>query len=256
METLQQLYRDTYTGEDVKTVGLYINGSWRYQTEFVENLDIQVLHSDRAVVIGNGISRLDFNLKLILPNRDHTPWGEVGPWQPAVNKKKFKTYGCNAVYRNYRPDFLIATGDKFLDEIVATDYCEDNIVYANKYALPLYENKFHYIPQDPSYNSGAIAAYLAAFDGHKKVYLLGFDGIDNDSDIYNVYANTNAYPSKTELIREDYWVQALDHVMEIYSDTEFIRVAPSNTFRTPELWKYRLNFRTINFRQFVLEADI
>jgi integrase/recombinase XerD len=45
-------------------------------------------------------------------------------------------------------------------------------------------------------------------------------------------------------------------ISNIYTDVEFIRVAPTNTFRSPESWKYLLNYRTINFRQFVIEADL
>jgi hypothetical protein len=97
---------------------------------------------------------------------------------------------------------------------------------------------------------------MAAFDGHKRVFLLGFDGNDTPNKNCNVYNNTHGYPSKDSNIIEEFWVIALKNVMDTYNDTEFIRVAPTNTFRTPELWKYNLNFRTISFKQFVLEADI
>jgi hypothetical protein len=97
---------------------------------------------------------------------------------------------------------------------------------------------------------------MAAFDGHKKVYMLGFDGIDNPTDIYNVYAGTPSYPAKTDSILEDFWVLSLENLMKTYSDTEFIRVAPARTFRSPEAWKYLLNYRVIDFRDFVLEADV
>ena len=256
MEKVQQLYRSNYSGEDVKKIGLYIDNEWKYEEEYLSYLNLNVPLSNQAVVIGNGISINEFNLNLFLPSRTVTAWGEFSNWSPSLNKKKFNTYGCNALYRNFQPDFLIATGDTFLEEIAASDYCENNVVYANKYALPKYQNKFHYIPQDPSYNSGAIAAYLAAFDGHKKIFLLGFDGIDTDNNIYNVYAGTKCYPSNGDTVTEDYWVQSLNHVMLTYSDVEFVRVAPASSYRTPELWKYRINFRTISFHQFVLEADI
>lgn len=257
MEIIKKLYRKDFAGEDVSTVGLYIDAKWTYQKEFVPlSVEYQPV-SNKAVVIGNGISRLDFNLRLCLPWRETTAWGEQTEWKPALNAvKKFNTYGCNALYRDYKVDFLVATGDEFLKEIATNEYSANNIVYASKSNLTKYPEKFMYIPQDPNWNAGAVAAYMAAFDGHKKVYMLGFDGIDNSTDIYNVYAGTPSYPAKTDTILEDFWMLSLANVMRTYSDTEFIRVAPSRSFRTPEDWKYFLNYRVINFRDFVLEADV
>jgi hypothetical protein len=57
-------------------------------------------------------------------------------------------------------------------------------------------------------------------------------------------------------VTEDYWVQSMNIIFETYSDVDFIRVAPTKNFRMPELWKYRTNVRAIDFRDFVLEADL
>jgi len=257
MEIIKKIYRKDVAGEDVSTVGLYIDAQWTYQKEFIPlSVEYQPV-SDKAVVIGNGMSRQDFNLKLCLPWRETTAWGEQTEWKPALHQvKKFNTYGCNALYRDYKVDFLIAAGDEFIKEIAVNEYSANNIVYASKFHLTKYPGVFKYIPQDPNWNAGAVAAYMAAFDGHKKVYMLGFDGIDNPTDIYNVYAGTPSYPAKTDGILEDFWVLSLENLMKTYSDTEFIRVAPARTFRSPEAWKYLLNYRVIDFRDFVLEADV
>ena len=256
MHILKRLYRKDYTGEEVNTVGLYHEQEWHYQKEFVANPFTDLPYSNRAVVIGNGISRTEFDLTHFLPSRETTAWGEFTPWTQAKHKKRFNTYGCNALYRGFRPDFIVATGDEIVKEIADSDYTDNNVVYTNAYTVTEYPDKFHYIPQDPNYNSGAMAAYLAAFDGHKRVFMLGFDGIDSATDNYNVYAGTNAYPSKDTVINESYWTGSLYSIMKLYDDVEFIRVAPTNTFRSPEPWKYLLNYRTISFRQFVLEADL
>jgi hypothetical protein len=256
MHILKRLYRKDYTGEDVKTVGLYLDQEWHYQKEFVANPFTDLPFNNRAVVIGNGISRTEFDLTHFLPSRETTAWGEFAPWVQAKHKKRFNTYGCNALYRNFQPDFIVATGEDIVKEIADSDYIDDNVVYTNAHTVMEYPEKFHYIPQDPNYNSGAMAAYLAAFDGHKRVFMLGFDGIDSTTDNYNAYAGTNAYPSKDTAINESYWTSSLYSIMKLYDDVEFIRVAPTSTFRSPEAWKYLLNYRTISFRQFVLEADL
>lgn len=255
MTMLEKIYRKDINEENVNTVGFYLNDEWRYQKEPIPITQIPI-KSNNALVIGNGKTGHEFDLTKILPYRETTPWGEVGQWQYKRQISNFYTYGCNAIYRNLRPDFVIATGKNFINEIAASTYCSENVVYTNLKFLEQYPSKFHAIPQNPEFNSGAIAAYLAAFDGHKKVFMLGFDGIDTPGDIYNMYADTPNYPAKSAPINQEFWDRSLNSVMQVYSDTEFIRVCPTKDFVQPELWKYNLNYRQVDFRQFVVEADI
>lgn len=252
MQSITKLYRKDYRGEDVVTNRIYQDSKWNPTTEFIAKSFSSDLLSDRALVIGNGTSRLDFNLARLLEYRV----GSLNNWKPAQQVKKFYTYGCNALYRDYRPDFLVATGDSLVNEIAESGICDRYIVYAYNTSLMEHPGKFHLIPQNPRFNSGALAAYLAAFDGHKKIYMMGFDGNDTPNYNYNVYAGTANYPELRTTILEDYWVHSLLQVMATYNDVEFIRVAPTTGFRTPEPWKFCTNFRTIDFRQFTLEADV
>jgi hypothetical protein len=255
MHTIKRLFRKDYTGEDVNITGVYEDREWHYQTEFISNPFHNLPLSNRAVVIGNGITRQEFDLKLICDHRVTTAWGQQSDWIPQITAKKFNTYGCNALYRDYKTDFLIATGDVIIQEIAASGYCTNSVAYAKKQEIVNFPGKFHVVPQDPQWNAGAIAAYLAAFDGNKKVFMLGFDGIDSNNS-YNVYVGTNGYQGIESNLSESLWIQSLSLVMNTYQDVEFIRVAPTSSYRVPELWKYNLNFRTVDFRQFVLEADI
>ena len=138
MEIIKKIYRKDVAGEDVLTVGLYIDAQWTYQKEFIPHSSEYQPVSNRAVVIGNGISRRDFNLNLFLQKRETTGWGEHSDWKPALNPKKFHTYGCNALYRDYKPDFLIATGNNIVEEIANDEYSSNNIVYASKFDLEKY----------------------------------------------------------------------------------------------------------------------
>lgn len=255
MAILQKLYRKNITAEDINTVGLYIDDEWKYQKESIPIQQFDKI-SDVGIVIGNGQSVAEFDLTLLLPYRENTAWGEIGDWQYKRQIKNFYIYGCNAQYRNYKPDFLVATGDNFIDEIATSNYCSENFVYANTKHLEKHPGKFNVIPQNPELNAGAIAAYISAFDGHKKIFMLGFDGIDSPHNNYNIYADTFNYPAKTQTINEEFWVRSLNTVISVYNDTEFIRVCPTKTFREPEMWKYNLNYRQIDFRQFVLEAGV
>jgi hypothetical protein len=255
MQILQELYRENYNEESANIVGLYIDNQWQYQKE-VMSISPSRTKFTNAVIVGNGITSRQFDLTLLMPYREVTPWGEVSGWKNKRQHKNFHTYGCNALYREFNPDFLVATGDAIVNEIANNDYCNDNVVYTNSKYLEQYPNKFSFIPQNPEFNAGTIAAYLAAFDEHKKVFLLGFDGIDSHTDNYNIYSGTNGYLDNSSGVSENFWVKGLGLVMKTYPDTEFIRVGPTEFFRQPEEWKYYLNYRQINFRQFVIEIDL
>ena len=52
---------------------------------------------ERAFIIGNGVSRKGFDLEQL--------------------RGKGVIYGCNALYRDFMPDVLVATDDKMREEI-------------------------------------------------------------------------------------------------------------------------------------------
>ena len=245
MKSITKQYRTSYAGETVITNMTYEGGNWNYQRENVPNAVTNNQISNRAVVIGNGESRQGFNLNLLKNHRG----GLLG--SAAV-----QTYGCNALYRDFAPQFLVVTGDEIVKEIADSDYCGDHIVYAGSKDILDYPSKFYLTPQDPSWNAGAIAAYLACFDGHRKIYLIGFDGVDTASSGYNIYKGTRGYADPVYGFNENFWVQSMMAVFTTYSDVEFVRVMPTADYRIPEPWKYLVNFRQIDYRQFAIEADL
>lgn len=254
--SLQKLYRKDITQETVNLIGLYNEDSWKYQTEDINIPQFSTI-SDHAVVIGNGISNNQIDLTIFLPYRESTDWDEVTPWIYRRQRKNFFTYGCNAIYRNYKPDFVSCVGEGIIKEIAESVHDKTGTVfYSNSKYLEKYPGQFSFLPQNPDFNAGAMSAYMAAFDGHKRVYMLGFDGIDSDHDNYNMFAGTDNYPPANYPTKEEYWVRSLNLVMQTYSDIEFIRVCPTKKFRQPETWRNNLNYRQIDFRQFVVEADI
>ena len=252
MQKLSKIYRKDYRGEDVIVERIYKDSSWNPRAEFVPKAFNFTPENPWAVVIGNGTSRLHYNLNNFLDYRE----GNFANWKPASIKRKFYTYGCNAIFRDYIVDFLAITGEGLLDEYVSAEAKDNVIAYANNQFLYRHPSKFSLIPQNPNLNSGAIAAYLAAFDGHKKVFLLGFDGNDTLNYNYNVYASTPYYPKLNETVQEDFWVQSLCEIMKVYADTEFVRVMPTTSFRIPEAWKYFTNFRQIDYTQFTSEVGL
>jgi len=245
MLTIKQLYRSSYDGEHIHTQTKWAGNQWNLQTEFIPNAISNTQISNRAVIIGNGESRKPYPIKLLANHRG----GVLGAG--AV-----QTYGCNALYRDFTPHFLVATGKEIVEEIAQTSYGEENIVYANAEHIQDYPGKFYLIPQDPHYNSGAIATYMACFDGHKQIYLLGFDGEAGERYNNNVYANTNGYADVDVGNPGKAWEMIMHGIMKLYSDVEFIRVMPGRTAPIPGAWDSLSNFRQILFKDFVTEIDL
>jgi len=247
MQKLKKMYRATYNGESVITKLTLKDAAWNPQTEFVPNSVFNVHSTRQAVAIGNGESRTEFNLTLLKNHKG----GLLGA-------NRLQTYGCNALYRDFTPDFLVAVGDEIVSEISRSDYAKDNIVFAHADAVLNHPGKFYLIPQNAYYNAGALAAYLACFDGHSRVYLMGYDSYDDISAINNVYKDTRGYQHTSNVHKQtgNYWEQSLAHVMETYADVEFVRVSPTEGWWTPDLWKSYTNFRAITYADFVIEADL
>ena len=169
----------------------------------------------RAFVLGNGVSRRGLDLARLQ---------SVG-----------KIYGCNALYRDFAPDVLVATDRPISTAITESGYAKKHEFYtrrpqAGSGARPLIE-KYH------GYSSGPNAVALAAQHGHTPVYLLGFDmGPDSNNLFNNVYANTEFY--KTLAHPPTFagnWIRQIAEICADYPHTQFVRVCGPTTARIAEL---------------------
>jgi hypothetical protein len=252
MQKIKPLNRSTYGGDNIVTELLYTGGAWQSTVEHVPNAVFNNQISNKAVVLGNGPSRLDLypNGDLFQLLNDHK--GGL------LAAGRLQTYGCNAIVRDFIPDFVVAN-DEVASELVNTGYCDKTIIYGTAAMVLSYPGKFYLVPQDPSWDMGARAAYLACFDGHTTVYLMGFDCYDshaNEQSSYNVYANTPGYPSSDSPNTEAFFIKSMEQVIKTYSHVDFVRVMPNDTYSMPDSWKYYLNLRQISFNDFVREVDL
>ena len=246
MLKLNKTYRKVYTGENIVVERHYISGVWHDTTEAVPNAVINDQIANQAVVLGNGPSRAEFDLNLIKRHRG----GLYG-------SRTLQTYGCNALYRDFAPDFLVAVGNAgIIQEISNSGYTTDNIVYAHAPTMLDYPGKFYLIPHDPYTDAGTTAAYLAAFDGHKNVYLLGFDQQDTANYNYNIYANTANYDALNATVSDAHWRLDFAEVAKTYNEVDFAFVYPKINHPLPAEWAALPNVRAINHRTFVLETDL
>lgn len=245
MLLLSKRYRQRYNGEDVISERVLENGHWNTTTERIPNNVINNQISNRAAVFSNGLGQLALDPRHIINKKS----GLLGA-------ASLQTYGCNAFYRDYNPDFLIATDLPIVQEMFDKGYHRKNIVYTRVDINLRYPRSFYLIPYDPYADAGTTALYLACFDGHKTIYMLGFDGQDTPGFNNNIYAGTNGYDAKDYTISSASWRQNQVTVFNTYTDVDFVFVTETGRASIPESWKYCLNLRQISCRDMVLEADL
>ena len=250
IQNLKQIYRSNYAGENVVSTLVLHDGEWDPTTEFVPNRVINTHTTTQAVAIGNGESRANFDLRFIQYHQAGIGGAET-----------LQSYGCNALYRDFTPDFLIAVGDEIIKEIADSGYTNNNIVYTNAGAVLDNPGKFYLIPQNLSYDAGSLAAYMACFDGHKKVFLIGYDQYDNQhqhagGNYNNIYKGTNGYLDTNEVQNGKFISSTLFNVMTTYSDVEFVKVMPEKTWWVADEILPLPNFRQIDYNEFRTEADL
>ena len=129
-----------------------------------------------AFVLGNGTSRRDIDLEQV--------------------KIHGTVYGCNALYRDFNPDYLVAVDSKMVVELNRENYQNKCSVWTNPNKL--YENfsGFNFFKQSKGWSSGPTALWMASEHGHNSIYILGFDyqGIGESNQIVNnVYAGSENY---------------------------------------------------------------
>ena len=132
--------------------------------------------TSKAFIIGNGKSREGFDLEQL------RPYGEI--------------YGCNALYRDFEPDWLIAIDDPITEEIMNSDFPKE------KFINPTFEEQFEHPEFNPfsrfRSNAGMNAMVEALKRGKRELICLGFDFIINDNlSVSNLYDGTNAYGPET-----------------------------------------------------------
>lgn len=162
-----------------------------------------------AFVLGNGVSRQGTDLHQLRPHG--------------------KIYGCNALYREFTPDVLVATDRPIATAIQESGYALKNCFYTRR---PLDRQGANKIPSPYfGYSSGPVATALAAQHGHTAIYLLGFDmGPIKHNQFNNVYAGTEFYKPQTAMPTfTGNWIKQLLQIAKDFPDCEFTRVHGSTT---------------------------
>lgn len=172
-----------------------------------------------AFVLGNGVSRSGLPLEHI--------------------RTLGKVYGCNALYREFVPDVLVATDRPIATLIQETGYSAKHKFYTRK---PINGLGALQVPREYyGFSSGPNAVGIAAKNQHTKIYMLGFDmGPNVNNQFNNVYAGTEFYkPVDARPTYTGNWVKQLTTITADFPNIQFVRVCGNTTARLPELDKIK-----------------
>lgn len=182
----------------------------------------------RSFVLGNGRSRLEVKLTDL--------------------KKHGTIYGCNALYRDFEPDYLIAVDPKMIIEICQTDYQLTHEVWTNPNNSYKNLKNLKFFKNPRGWSSGPTALYKSCIDGYKEIYILGFDYVGINEKFNNVYADTPNY--KRSIDRATYcgnWLTQTETLFGEFKHTMFYRV--TNDKSTISNWREINNLRQINYNE-------
>lgn len=190
-----------------------------------------------AFVLGNGRSRLSINCKELL---------EIGT-----------VYACNAVYREFNPHYLIAVDVKMVNEIVATGYHKQNQVWTNPNKGITVKTGLNYFNPHKGWSSGPTALWLACNQGHKEIYILGFDYMGVAGRFNNVYADTFNYKKSTDAATyHGNWLSQTEKVIKEYKTVNFYRVIEPGGFVPDRLGANLPNLKHITYEDLVKRFPI
>ena len=174
-----------------------------------------------AFVLGNGISRASIELQEL--------------------KNIGTVYGCNALYRTFSPDYLIAVDTKMILEINKHGYQKNNPVWTNPNKAYQHMVGFSFFQPSKGWSSGPTALWLASQHGYEHIYILGFDyqGVNKGTKFNNIYADTMNYKKSTEgATFFGNWMRQTKSVVQDNAKINFTRVIAPDNYIPDELNKF------------------
>ena len=152
-----------------------------------------------------------------------------------------KVYGCNALYRTFDPDYLIAVDVKMVLEINKAGYQHKHTVWTNPNKSYQTMSNLNFFQPSKGWSSGPTALWLASQHGYEKIFILGFDykGLDEGKKLNNMYADTVNYKKSTEgATFFGNWLRQTVSVIKENPNIMFYRVIASDNYVPDELNKF------------------
>jgi len=224
---MEERYRSDYEGEFIITNVVVRNGKKIQDKEWIEN-PIQNQHiSGRAVCIADGASRSQFPTHRL----ENHKGGLLG-------RLRLQTYGTGRVADEITCNFYVSRQPTVLEKCIEKEYTIHTTCYTSTTNCLKYPGEFYLVPYKLLGSDPLLAAYIACFDGHKEIFLLGYDYINDKT-------------TTTELT----------DLMNTYKGTKFTRVSSGvktnqTDNQTPEDWKWCTNFSEMTYAEWISYCDV
>ena len=202
----------------------------RLQSQPIEKKQIEKKHGT-AFVIGNGTSRKPIFVEDL---------SKIG-----------NTYGCNALYRTFAPDYLVAVDVKMILEISKSGYQRKHNVWTNPNKAYTRIQDLNLFNPSKGWSSGPTALWLASQHGYDRIYILGFDYRGINDRFNNIYADTPNYKKGTDgATFFGNWLRQTVSVVREHKNIQYVRVIAPDNYCPEELNKFD-NYTTITVEDFM-----
>jgi len=164
------------------------------------------------LVIGNGESRKDVDIDVLQTIK----------------------VGCNAIIRDYHVHHLICCDKKMVSEAITNNRISNKNIYTRSdwqnlfpgvsMVPELWYKSEERIDQPWHWGSGDYAVLLASeLAKGQTIHLIGFDLYSTDSNVNNVYKDTQNYnKSDSRSVDPSYWIYHLAKIFDHYSQNQYI----------------------------------
>lgn len=219
---MNKRYRQDYDGEFVVLNTNIRLGIKQQKREWIPNTLTETAQSRCAAVIASTGASNAFDYQRLVRHRG----GLLG-------KNKLKLYGTSNVWQFVKLDYYCSTDRHQIAKINDIDDCKTYCFTTSRLCM-LYPGKFYLVPLQPPISDLGLAVYLAAFDGYRDIYLIGFP------------------EAASGLTRN--WQQDVLTVMQTYNDHAFY--ACGSPIEIPESWKNLPNVQILSYKKFVTACDL
>ena len=174
--------------------------------------------NNTAFVVGNGLSRSGIDIEFL--------------------KKYGIVYGCNALYRHFEPDYLIAVDVKMINEICKSGYQNTHEVWTNPNKSFSRFKNLNFFQPAKGWSSGPTALWMASQQDYERIFILGFDykGLDQGKKFNNVYADTMNYKRTTDSATfYGNWLKQTKNTIQKHPHIKYTRIIQPDNFCPEEL---------------------
>ena len=188
-------------------------------------------HNNVAFVLGNSTSRRNIDLRQL--------------------NKHGKIYACNAIYREFTPDYLIAVDAKMVKEIVQKGWHLRNQVWTNPNKDVRTIPGLHFFNPHKGWSSGPTALWLASQHGYDAIYIIGFDYEGLNGKVNNIYADTPNYKrSSDQATYFGNWANQTEKILREFTGQRYYRVCQRDVFTPDNVQRVTNNFSHTFFEEF------